>query len=171
MLTEHPSPLIARPPASHPVWLGWLGMGTAPPQSYRLPQSLANTPSVVANIPSPPLPFPQAGPTWPRYFTAGGIVCAFFSTFFAHGFLRLARKLAAGEAVAPGWIGSGLLRNNQLNVLGIAITVVGLQASVGEWRDGGEREGERKRRGRGRAVGWEEQDPCGHRGGPAGVSG
>lgn len=80
-----------------------------------------------------PSPTPrQTGPTWPRYFTAGGIVCAFLSTFFAHGFLRLARKLAAGEAVAPGWIGSGLLRNNQLNVLGIAITVVGLQASVGE---------------------------------------
>lgn len=72
-------------------------------------------------------------PAWPRYFTAAGIVAAFLSTFFAHGFLRLARNLSAGEAVNPGWLGANLLRCNALNVAGIALTVVGLQASVGEW--------------------------------------
>ncbi|PNW76638.1 hypothetical protein CHLRE_11g467759v5 [Chlamydomonas reinhardtii] len=70
-------------------------------------------------------------PAWPRYFTAAGIVAAFLSTFFAHGFLRLARNLSAGEAVNPGWLGANLLRCNALNVAGIALTVVGLQASVG----------------------------------------
>ncbi|KAG2446886.1 hypothetical protein HYH02_008042 [Chlamydomonas schloesseri] len=70
-------------------------------------------------------------PAWPRYFTAGGIVAAFLSTFFAHGFLRLARNLSAGETVNPGWVGANLLRCNALNVAGIALTVVGLQASVG----------------------------------------
>lgn len=54
------------------------------------------------------------------------------STFFAQGFLRLARKLAAGEVVEPGLLEASLLRCNGLNVLGIGATVIGLQASVGE---------------------------------------
>ncbi|KAG2498695.1 hypothetical protein HYH03_003435 [Edaphochlamys debaryana] len=71
------------------------------------------------------------GPVWPRYFTLGGIVFAFLSTFFAHGFQTLAKKLAGGEPVAPAWLARNLLANNTLNVLGIAVTVIGLQASVG----------------------------------------
>ncbi|GLC35314.1 hypothetical protein PLESTB_000578200 [Pleodorina starrii] len=74
---------------------------------------------------------PAGGPSWDRYFTAAGVVCGFLSTFFAHGFLRLARKLAAGEVVEPGWLSASLLRCNGLNVLGIGATVIGLQASVG----------------------------------------
>jgi hypothetical protein len=36
----------------------------------------------------------QGGPpTWPRYFTLAGVVAAFLSTFFAHGFLRLSRQV------------------------------------------------------------------------------
>ncbi|EFJ45765.1 hypothetical protein VOLCADRAFT_118304, partial [Volvox carteri f. nagariensis] len=72
-----------------------------------------------------------ANPSWDRYFTACGVVCGFISTFFAHGFLRLARRLAAGEVVEPGWLEGSLLRCNGLNVLGMGVTVVGLQASVG----------------------------------------
>ncbi|GIL89575.1 hypothetical protein Vretimale_1868 [Volvox reticuliferus] len=74
---------------------------------------------------------PAGGASWDRYFTAFGVVCGFISTFFAHGFLRTARKLGAGEVVVPGWLESSLLRCNGLNVLGIGATVVGLQASVG----------------------------------------
>ncbi|GLI70585.1 hypothetical protein VaNZ11_015511 [Volvox africanus] len=74
---------------------------------------------------------PLGGASWDRYFTALGVVCGFISTFFAHGFLRMARKLGAGQVVEPGWLEGSLLRCNGLNVLGIGATVVGLQASVG----------------------------------------
>ncbi|KXZ55522.1 hypothetical protein GPECTOR_2g1071 [Gonium pectorale] len=72
-----------------------------------------------------------AGPEWPRYMTAAGIAAAFVSTFFAHGFLRLSRTLADGGVVSPGWLTANLLRCSSLNLAGIFVTVVGLQASVG----------------------------------------
>ncbi|GFR45189.1 hypothetical protein Agub_g6578, partial [Astrephomene gubernaculifera] len=68
---------------------------------------------------------------WPRYLTAAGTALSLTSAFFAHGFLRLGRQLRAGGGVAAGWLAGSLLRCNAVNVAGIAVTVVGLQASVG----------------------------------------
>jgi hypothetical protein len=65
-----------------------------------------------------------------RWFTLVGIVCGFLSTFFAHGFLTLARQaIQQGKAVKRSYLVSNLLRNTNINLLGIGITLVGLQAS------------------------------------------
>eukprot|EP00877_Chromochloris_zofingiensis_P010475 jgi/Chrzof1/5681/Cz16g11150.t1_TIC21B[v5.2] len=67
-----------------------------------------------------------------RWFTLVGIVCAFISTFFAHGFLTLARRAAnEGKVVRKSAFVQNLVRNTTLNLLGIGITIFGLQASVG----------------------------------------
>mmetsp|Transcript_14639 Transcript_14639/g.31888 ORF Transcript_14639/g.31888 Transcript_14639/m.31888 type:complete len:266 (+) Transcript_14639:1170-1967(+) len=66
-----------------------------------------------------------------KWLTLGGVVCSFISTFFAHGFLRLARKLESGGLVKGPWLVSNLLRNSTVNLLGIGITTISLQASVG----------------------------------------
>lgn len=65
-----------------------------------------------------------------RIFTVIGIVCAFFSTFFAHGFLTMARQaINQGKAVKRSFLVQNLVRNTNINLLGIGITLVGLQAS------------------------------------------
>lgn len=65
-----------------------------------------------------------------RWFTLVGIVCAFISTFFAHGFLTLARRAAnEGKVVRKSAFVQNLVRNTTLNLLGIGITIFGLQAS------------------------------------------
>lgn len=62
-----------------------------------------------------------------KYFTMAGIALSFISTFFAHGFNTLARKLSAGEAVSRQWLQGSLLSNSALNLWGIGATVIGLQ--------------------------------------------
>jgi len=67
-----------------------------------------------------------------RWFTLVGVVCAFISTFFADAFLRLARKsLDQGKHVSKTFLLQNLVRNININLLGIGITIIGLQASVG----------------------------------------
>lgn len=66
-----------------------------------------------------------------KWLTLVGVVFAFFSAFFAHGFLTLADKLLRGEAVRRSWIVGNLINVNNLNLLGIGATIIGLQASVG----------------------------------------
>lgn len=86
-----------------------------------------------------------------RIFTVIGIVCAFFSTFFAHGFLSLARQaINQGKAVKRSFLVQNLVRNTNINLLGIGITLVGLQASgerLEEEDDGDEEEEDDKRKG------------------------
>eukprot|EP00798_Chlamydomonas_sp_ICE-L_P020530 gene20530-27320_t len=66
-----------------------------------------------------------------KWLTVVGVVFGFISSFFAHGFLKLSRKLAGGESVDPTHMTANLLRNSGLNLWGMGATVVGLQASVG----------------------------------------
>lgn len=66
-----------------------------------------------------------------KFFTLGGVVLALVSTFFALGFQTVARKLKAAQEVDAGWIASSLMTNSTVNLFGIAITTIGLQASVG----------------------------------------
>lgn len=62
--------------------------------------------------PPPPRPAPQPADV-SRVFTFVGIVCAFLSTFFAHGFLTLARQaLNEGKAVKRSFLVSNLVRSN-----------------------------------------------------------
>jgi hypothetical protein len=74
---------------------------------------------------------PQAG-DFSKYAGFAGVVLGLFSTFFAHGFNRLAKKLQRDEKVSRGWIVKSLLTNNTLNLLGIGSAIIGLQASVGQ---------------------------------------
>ncbi|GBF95301.1 TIC, chloroplastic [Raphidocelis subcapitata] len=67
-----------------------------------------------------------------RMFTLIGIAAAFISTFFAHGFLTVARQaINQGKAVSRSFLVQNLVRNTNINLLGIGITLIGLQASVG----------------------------------------
>lgn len=46
-----------------------------------------------------------------RIFTAVGIVCGFLSTFFAHGFLTIARQaISEGKAVKRSFLVQNLVR-------------------------------------------------------------
>lgn len=68
-----------------------------------------------------------------RWFTLVGIVFSFLSTFFAHGFLSLARKaINEGRQVSRAFLYQNLVRNTNINLFGIGITLIGLQAS-GRW--------------------------------------
>eukprot|EP00879_Flechtneria_rotunda_P024706 GHRR01026212.1.p1 GENE.GHRR01026212.1~~GHRR01026212.1.p1 ORF type:complete len:210 (+),score=34.55 GHRR01026212.1:387-1016(+) len=67
-----------------------------------------------------------------RWFTLVGVAFSFLSTFFAHGFLTLARQaINEGKLVSRSYLVQNLVRNTNINLLGIGITLVGLQASVG----------------------------------------
>lgn len=66
-----------------------------------------------------------------KYLTLAGVIASFVSALFAHGFLTLSRKLINGGNVARGYMQGTLLTNNAICLAGIAITVIGLQASVG----------------------------------------
>lgn len=66
-----------------------------------------------------------------KWLTLVGVVFAFLSAFFAHGFMALADKLLRGDAVRRSWIVSNLINVNNMNLVGIGATIVGLQASVG----------------------------------------
>lgn len=61
-----------------------------------------------------------------------GVAFSFISTFFAHGFLSLARKaINEGRQVSRSFLVQNLVRNTNINLFGIGITLIGLQASVG----------------------------------------
>lgn len=65
-----------------------------------------------------------------RWFTLVGIVASFISTFFAHGFLTLAKQaINEGRQVSRGFLVQALVRNTNINLAGIGITLIGLQAS------------------------------------------
>ncbi|WIA41833.1 hypothetical protein OEZ86_009163 [Tetradesmus obliquus] len=67
-----------------------------------------------------------------RWFTLVGIVASFISTFFAHGFLTLAKQaINEGKTVSRSFLVQNLVRNTNINLAGIGITLIGLQASVG----------------------------------------
>eukprot|EP00878_Enallax_costatus_P031606 GHUV01034568.1.p2 GENE.GHUV01034568.1~~GHUV01034568.1.p2 ORF type:complete len:173 (+),score=58.06 GHUV01034568.1:555-1073(+) len=67
-----------------------------------------------------------------RWFTLVGIVFSFISTFVAHGILSLARRaINQGRQVSRSFLVQSLVSNVNINLLGIGITLVGLQASVG----------------------------------------
>jgi hypothetical protein len=80
-------------------------------------------------LPSPS-PHPQPSTDVTRWFTLVGVVCAFISTFFADAFLRLARRaLDQGRAVSKTFLLQNLVRNININLVGLGITIIGLQAS------------------------------------------
>jgi Protein of unknown function (DUF3611) len=56
-----------------------------------------------------------------------GVVLGFISTFFAHGFYTLAKKVAQDQHVSKAWLVSSLLRSNTINLLGIGCAVIGLE--------------------------------------------
>lgn len=65
-----------------------------------------------------------------RWFTLVGIALAFISTFVAHGILSLARQaINQGRQVSRSFLVQSLVSNVNINLLGIGITLVGLQAS------------------------------------------
>lgn len=67
-----------------------------------------------------------------RWFTLVGIGASLLSTFFAHGFLTLAKQaISGGKAVSRAALVANLVRNTNINLAGIGITLIGLQASVG----------------------------------------
>ncbi|KIY98992.1 hypothetical protein MNEG_8972 [Monoraphidium neglectum] len=67
-----------------------------------------------------------------RWFTFAGIVFGFLSTFFAHGFLTLARQaISEGKEVKRSFLVSNLVRNININLAGVGVVLIGLQASVG----------------------------------------
>lgn len=77
-------------------------------------------------------------PTAPitTYLTSGGIVAGFLSVFWAFGYLRLSDRLksavsnptkAPPRAVVVSNLKNGLI----INLLGMAVTLIGLQATVG----------------------------------------
>lgn len=69
-----------------------------------------------------------------RWFTLVGIVCSFISTFFAHGFLTLAKQaINEGKQVSRSFLVQNLVRNTNINLAGIGITLIGLQASGRVW--------------------------------------
>ncbi|KIY96600.1 hypothetical protein MNEG_11360 [Monoraphidium neglectum] len=74
----------------------------------------------------------QSPPDISRIFTFLGIVASFISTFFAHGFLTLARQaINEGKAVRRSALVQNLVRNTNINLAGIGVVLLGLQASVG----------------------------------------
>jgi len=66
-----------------------------------------------------------------KWLTLVGVAAAFLSSFMAHGFLTLSQKLQAGGIVSRSYVLTSLLTNNTICLGGIALTVIGLQASVG----------------------------------------
>eukprot|EP00775_Hariotina_reticulata_P013608 gene13608-13733_t len=67
-----------------------------------------------------------------RWFALVGIIFAFISTFFAHGFKTLAKQaINDGKQVSRTFLVQNLVRNTNINLAGIGITLIGLQASVG----------------------------------------
>ena len=100
----------------------------APPRAPPAPTDAPKTFETIGHAP-PPTPSTRHGPddlTPPlrpaqptdvsRAFTFVGIVCAFLSTFFAHGFLTLARQaLNEGKAVKRSFLVSNLVRGGQNN--------------------------------------------------------
>ncbi len=45
-----------------------------------------------------------------KWLTLVGIVCSLLSTFFAHGFNTLAKKVQSGQVVQRAWVVNSLLR-------------------------------------------------------------
>ncbi|KAF6261840.1 hypothetical protein COO60DRAFT_726021 [Scenedesmus sp. NREL 46B-D3] len=67
-----------------------------------------------------------------RWFTLVGIVASFISTFVAHGVHTLAKQaINEGRVVSRSFLVQNLVRNININLAGIGITLLGLQASVG----------------------------------------
>ncbi|KAG1667742.1 hypothetical protein FOA52_016181 [Chlamydomonas sp. UWO 241] len=66
-----------------------------------------------------------------KFFTLGGVITSFVSTFVANGFQNMARKLRSGGVYDIAWAAKTLIFTSTLNLVGIALTTVGLQASVG----------------------------------------
>ncbi|MEW5297982.1 MAG: hypothetical protein WDW36_001150 [Sanguina aurantia] len=99
----------------------------------QLALSLSSAVILVFSILGTPPPAPgQAGVVGlTRSLAFVGVATAFTSTFFAHGFQSLAKKLVANGVVERGWLAANLLRNNMLSLVGLTATVIGLQASVG----------------------------------------
>lgn len=82
-----------------------------------------------AFVPKPPGGFGAGDIS--QYLTLGGVIASFISSLFAHGFLTLSKKLQNGGTVARNYLVTTLLTNNAICLSGIAVTVIGLQASVG----------------------------------------
>lgn len=81
--------------------------------------------------PLPPCP-PGASTADPsKYCTLLGVALSFISTFFAHGFNSLAKKVSSGQGVSRDWVVANLLRNSALNLWGIGLTIIGLQVRRG----------------------------------------
>ncbi|KAI8476023.1 MAG: hypothetical protein J3K34DRAFT_402708 [Monoraphidium minutum] len=67
-----------------------------------------------------------------RVCTFLSVGLAFISTFFAHGFLTLARRaINEGKAVKRSDLVANLTRGINLNLVGVGTVLIGLQASVG----------------------------------------
>lgn len=67
-----------------------------------------------------------------RVFTFIGIIAGFISTFFARSFLDKARAaIDDNKPVKRSALLAALVRNTNINLAGIGIVLVGLQASVG----------------------------------------
>jgi len=64
-------------------------------------------------------------------FALGAVLLSFVSTFFAFGFLRLSRAVHAGKTADAGGLAANLFRSSTVNLVGIGLTAIGLQASVG----------------------------------------
>ena len=82
----------------------------------------------------------QSGPGVSLYLTLLGVVLSFLSTFWAFGYTRLSRKLLGYSRAAPQGkfqriskqdVRATLERGCWFNVLGMASTLLGLQATVG----------------------------------------
>ncbi|KAK9802558.1 hypothetical protein WJX73_002045 [Symbiochloris irregularis] len=72
-------------------------------------------------------------PSIPVLFTLGGVVSSFISTFFAYGYTRVARRVIIdNEKVKVSNVVGQALANTRLNLIGLGVTLVGLQASVGQ---------------------------------------
>eukprot|EP00891_Asterochloris_glomerata_P004421 jgi/Astpho2/4421/Aster-x1241 len=65
------------------------------------------------------------------YFTLFGVITSFLSTFFAWGYVKVARRVFAGEAVTKENVASSLLRNSRVNLWGMGATLLGLQSMTG----------------------------------------
>jgi hypothetical protein len=66
------------------------------------------------------------------YFTLFGVITSFISTFFAYGYVKVARKVLVGNrSIGKDNVRGTLLRSISLNLWGIGATLVGLQAVIG----------------------------------------
>lgn len=71
------------------------------------------------------------------YLTAFGVLCAFLSTFWALGFLRLGRRLskAASEggegAPKRGDVQASIVRAIYINIIGMGATILGAESTIG----------------------------------------